>query len=117
MKKTCAIIGSIALAACQPISSPASYANTTTLDERVGIEAETAYSTFALAVDLAAKSGFVHDTTAKNLADLDNRIYTLVQIERAAYKAGNATDYNSAVSQINTLVLQGLDTINKAKPQ
>lgn len=110
--KIYAIIGCIALAACQPISSPATYANTTTIDERAGIEAETAYSAFALAANLAVNSGLVHGTTATNLANLDNKLYSLIQLERTAYKAGNAADYNSAVAQINTLVVQGLDIIN-----
>lgn len=86
------------LSACTfgaPLSSPGSVAASTTLDEKAMAGAEIAYQTVVGLAKAAVAAGVLDKAKAKTL---DNQCYTALQGARAAYAAGNATNYNAAIT-------------------
>lgn len=98
---------SLGLGACTPTPplTPSSVANQTKLDEQVGLTVTLAYTAAARAAALAIKTGLVKDkATIARIGELDKRAYAAVLGVRAAYQAGNATDYLSALTQARTAI-------------
>jgi predicted small secreted protein len=105
MKRTYGIMLA-ALALCMPLAAcdlggtvngPGTVANSTVLDEQIGIGTEAAYTAASTLGTALAKAGVID--TAKFKA-LDNQAYSALLAVRAAYKAGNADSYATAAAQV-----------------
>lgn len=83
-------------------SGPAALANSTTLDEKAAITAETAYSAASLLGAKLADAGLI-DRAKFRAADQTG--YTALLAVRAAYKAGNADGFAAAILQLNAAVM------------
>lgn len=94
--------GATGTAASALESGPAVVANTTTLDEKAAITAETAYSAASLLGAKLADAGLI-DRAKFRAADQAG--YTALLAVRAAYKAGNAPGFGTAVLQLNAAVM------------
>lgn len=111
-----------ALSACYGASvpalpdSPAAVANETALDERAAIGAELAYEAFRTAAELAVDAGLLRGETASRVAALDNRAYQALAVARAAYDAGNAETYASALGNANSAVAEALALLKGSRP-
>lgn len=115
------------------IPTPSNAANSTTADERAGLAVETAYSATAEFATLAFRSGLIAPTQSAearapdfcgrvlagrvNAAALDRggrilaadcRAYRAVLVARAAYDAGNASDYRTAAAEAQRAVVDFL---------
>lgn len=103
-----AIAASLTLASCglaaPPINllppPPVEVANQTTLDERLGLGAETVYQAAAQAVIFKHKvAPFSPEDLAKVKA-LDAKALAALEVVRSAYKAANAEDYRKAYDDV-----------------
>lgn len=90
----------VPLGACIP-SAPIESANTTALDEKAGILAETLYTTASRLGAIAVRAGALDEAKFK---DLDNRAYLLLGLARSAYRAGNAAQFDQAVRELNSII-------------
>ncbi len=108
-----AIAASLALSGCDlaPPTSPGQVAETTVLDEKAGIAAETMYTTATTLGATLARAGLIARVKFK---EADNRAYNALLVVRSAYRAGNANNYAAAlaeltvaVGEINALVKKG----------
>lgn len=79
--------------------APVAAANQTVLDEQAALSVELAYKAARTAIEIAVDAGAIKGERAKKFADLDNKAYAAVGIVRSAYRAGNATDYATGLSQ------------------
>lgn len=106
-----------ATAACVPASSiglpdtPAAAATTTTLDERAAIGVELAYAAERTALELAVDSGVLKGDKAAKAASLDRRAWAAVQAVRAAYRAGNASSYSTALEEAEAAINAALEMV------
>lgn len=103
-----AIAASLTLASCGLAAPPANLlppapvevANKTTLDERIGLGAETAYAAAAQAIVFKHMlSPFSPEDLAKVKA-LDEQAKAALQVVRSAYKAANSEDYRKAYDEV-----------------
>lgn len=99
---------SLSLASCNTTGaggipgSPSEVADRTTLDEKVGIAAETIYTGANRAAALAIRTGLVSNTaTITRIGQLDLEAKSHLQKVRDAYAAGNATSYDVAFRDLN----------------
>lgn len=96
----------LALPACHfgsVLTNGSTPANATTLDEKLGVGAEATYQTGNKLGAALVTAGLMDKAKFK---DADNKAYTALLAVRAAYKAGNATDYATAVAQVNAAVAE-----------
>lgn len=114
MKKLLLIgLGALALAACNTTgtaglggipTAPVEVANKTTLDEKGGIAAETAYYAANRLAALAIRTGVVQDkATIAKIGQTDTAVKAALQKVRNAYDAGNATSYEAALREADAL--------------
>jgi len=116
--KRLAFLLPLALGACQfPFSavpaSPSAVASKTTLDEQAALSVELAYKAARTAVEVAVDAKLIKGDRAKQFADLDNKAYAAVKAVRAAYNAGNATDYQTGLSEARLAVADLLALASK----
>jgi hypothetical protein len=99
------------LSACSTLAaipaSPSVVANATVLDEQAATGAEIAYKAFRVAVKAYVTGYGVSPETAGKLRTINNQAYGLLGSVRRAYNAGNATSYNSALSDLYGSIAQG----------
>lgn len=97
------IAASFPLAACATPTSlqPATYANTTVVDEQFATTAELAYKSWRLAATTGVQSGLIKGQTARHVAALDNKLYAALTAVEAAYAAGNSAGLQAAVTSFN----------------
>lgn len=111
-----ALFAPLALAACATVPSvppaPADVADTTVLDERGAIAVESAYRAAGLALEMAADTGLLRGEAAARAARLEQRAYDAVLAARAAYDAGNAASYATALINARAAVAAALVAIN-----
>jgi hypothetical protein len=105
---SCAGLGSL----LTPPASPAAVANTTTLDEQAALGVELAYKAARTAVEVGVDAGLIKGTRATQFAELDNKAFNAVVIVRRAYRAGNATDYATGLSQARLAVADLLSLVS-----
>lgn len=96
-----AVCLSLSLAACSTIPTPNSVANSTKLDERMAISAELTYTTATKLGTLLAKAELIDGGKFRGL---DNQAYMALLAVRRAYQAGNSSDYNTAVENLQSAV-------------
>lgn len=85
-------------------ASPSEVANKTTLDEKGGIAADTAYYAANRLAALAIRTGIVTDkATIAQIGKIDLAAKAAVQKVRDAYDAGNATSYAAALAEADRL--------------
>lgn len=105
-----------ALAGCSTFgnlpTSPSAAADQTLLDERGAIAVESAYQAAGLALESAVDAGVLTGTNAANAAALERRAYNAVLAVRAAYDAGNAADYQAALTTAREAVAAALLAVN-----
>lgn len=99
-RKLLALILVATLPGCATIpSAPVEGADQTVLDEQAMLAAEVAYKAARLAVEAGVDAGLVHGERATRLAAADRAAYAALGQLRAAYRAGNASSYASALSE------------------
>lgn len=112
-------LAALALAGCTPggiasiPDSPAAVANSTTLDEQGALAAELAYKAARIAVETGVDAGAIKGATATRFAALDSKAYAALGKVRAAYRAGNAATYASALTEARSAVSALLDLTGK----
>lgn len=79
-------------------ASPAVVADRTVLDEQAGLAIELAYEAAGTAVLTANRAGLIPATLKPRIAAADRKAFAAVQAVRAAYDAGNATSYATALT-------------------
>jgi hypothetical protein len=100
----------LALAGCVPAelanipAAPVAVADRTVLDERAALSVELAYSAAGRALELALDAGLVRGQAATTAAAAERRAYAAVLAARAAYDAGNARTYATAIDQARAAV-------------
>lgn len=85
----------------------AQLADQTKVDEQLAIGANLGYKAFRLAVETGVQSGFIKGTLATKVADVDSRLFGLIQTIDSAYKSGNSQSLAGAVAAFNTTLAQG----------
>lgn len=83
---------------------PATAANQTVLDEQGAIGVELAYKAARTALEIAVDSGLLKGDRAAKAAALDNQAFAAVTGVRAAYRAGNASNYGAAMGEARAAV-------------
>lgn len=97
MRKFAILLALAALPACATLPvTPATIANATTLDEKVGIAATVGYTAASTLGNRLSKLGVINRV---QFQALDNTGYAAALAIRAAYLAGNATNYLAAIEQ------------------
>lgn len=108
----------LSLSACATFqhipAAPVEVADKTTLDERGAIAAEVSYKAFRTAVEFATDAGMLTGANAARAAHFDNLAYAAVGAARAAYRAGNAESYKTAVDEALKAVGVALASIKGA---
>lgn len=112
-----ACLAAMSVAACGTLGTitsamtggPAVIADQTKLDEQVGLSLTLAYTAAAkaagLAIQVAAAAGHPFSSaTVQKIGQLDTRAYNAVTAVRAAYVAGNGTNYLSAISDARAAI-------------
>lgn len=103
-----ALCAGLALCACNLPGgvppAPASVADQTKVDEQAALSVELAYQSAVLAVRTANRAGLLSPADRARAAELDTRAYAAVQAVRAAYEAGNAASYRSAVESARSAI-------------
>lgn len=109
------LLAATPLSACATIpDSPAEVSNSTVLDEKGAIGAELAYEAFRSAVEIGVDAGLIKGPAATKLAAIDNKAYKALQTARSAYRAGNATNYASALLEARTAISEGIALVKGA---
>lgn len=115
MNRFAAILGAaLALVACAvpPVSNlpaaPVVVANSTILDEKVGIAVETAYKAFRVALELGVDAGQIRGERATRLAAIDRRAYAATLATQAAYRSTNSTSYVAASREAIAAITLGI---------
>lgn len=89
-------------------TGPDAVANATVLDEKAAVSAELAYQAAALSLRTGLQSGLIKGEAAAKAGKADAAAYAALLGARAAYKAGNATDFSTALAKareaINALI-------------
>lgn len=102
-----------AVTACGPLAQlasiastpPVAHADSTKLDEQVGITVTLAYTAASKAAALAIRTGLVTNVaTIRRIGELDRQAYAAVQGVRQAYLAVNAASYTAALAKANAAV-------------
>lgn len=107
----------LSLSACAGLGAlmspppPATVANQTILDEQGAMSVELAYKAARTAMEVAVDAGLLNGEKATTAAAIDNRAYAAVTGVRAAYRAGNAASYQSALGEARTLVSEMLTAV------
>lgn len=99
-----AILASASLSSCAALHvppAPATVADASKLDERLGIGAEVAYTTAAKLGTALARARLIDVVHFKAL---DKKAYSALLITREAYKAGNAKSYADGVAAVQSIV-------------
>ena len=78
-------------------AAPVGVADRTVLDEQALTALELAYKGGRIAVEAGVDLGFIRGEVATRLAVLDDRAFKALGAARAAYRAGNADSYASAL--------------------
>lgn len=110
-----ALICAAPLASCANLTSPVASANQTKLDEQAAIGVNLAYKAFRLAAETGIEAGFIKGDVAAKVASADNRAFAAVQAVDAAYRAGNSTDYASAVANAYVAIDFAVAAVKGAK--
>lgn len=113
MKRLLIALALASATACTPIPAPNTVADLTTLDEQGALGVELAYRAFRTAVEFGVDARLVQAPLARCLAALDNTAYSAVQATRAAYRAGNASNYLAASEQARTAISTALATLGR----
>lgn len=97
MKRAFIFAALLSLAACHagPVQSPGNVADSTALDEQIGITATNAYTAASKLGTALAASGVIDKAQFKAA---DQKGYEAVQALHTAYLAGNSTNYVAAAS-------------------
>lgn len=102
-----ALAASLTLASCglaSPVNilpaAPAEIANSTTLDERLGLGAETAYQAAAQALIFKHLFAPFSPADLARVKELDAKALVALEAVRTAYKAANAADYKTAYDEV-----------------
>lgn len=95
-------------------TSPGQVADRTVLDEQGALGVELAYKAFRTALEVAVDAGLLRGERATQAAALDNRAYAAVQAARAAYRAGNAANYQRAVTEARAAIDAALAAVKGA---
>jgi hypothetical protein len=104
MRSIFAALALASLSACNfGVASPGTVAAKSTLDEKAGITAETTYVAVSKMGVALVTFGALDKARFKAL---DADAYGALLAVRAAYQAGNATDYARAISRLNAAVGQ-----------
>lgn len=99
-----AFIGTTSACSTLPASPVAATgAARASLDEKLGIGAEVAYTTATKLGTALAKAGLVDRAKFKAL---DNKAYSALLVTREAYKAGNAKSYADGVAAVQSIVTE-----------
>jgi hypothetical protein len=105
----------VPLAACAELASvptsPSSVTNTTKLDEQAALTAQLAYKSWRIAVETGVNAGLIKGQLATHVAQLDNQLYSALQAVDAAYSAGNAASFATAIGNFNTALTVGYTAI------
>jgi hypothetical protein len=91
--------------------APSEIADKTILDEQGALGAELAYKAARTAAELAVDAGVLKGTRASQVAALDRKAYAALLAVRTAYRAGNATAYDTALTEARSAVSQILTLI------
>lgn len=83
---------------------PVTAANQTVIDEQGAIGVELAYKAARTALEIAVDSGLLKGERAARAADLDNQAFAAVTGVRAAYRAGNSSNYGVALAESRAAV-------------
>lgn len=120
MKRITLIAAALLLSGCgmtslltPPVTppAPATIADRTRVDEQAALSVELAYQAANLAIRTANSAGALSDANKLRAADLDNRAYKAVLAVRAAYDAGNATNYGAAAAQARQAITDILELV------
>lgn len=99
------LAAALACSACVgTLPGPNTVADRTTLDERLALGAELAYKAARLAVEVATDAGAIRGNRATLVAAADERAYAALGAVRAAYEAGNASSYATAITRAQEAV-------------
>lgn len=90
---------------------PVAASNQTVLDEQGAIGVELAYKAARTAVEVAVDTGFLKGERAAKAAALDNQAFAAVTGVRAAYRAGNASNYGVAIAEARAAVTSMLAAV------
>jgi hypothetical protein len=102
---SCAGFG--ALMGAGGVTSPAAVAGHTTADEEAMRTAELLYKGWRTAVEVGVDAGLIKGERATRVADIDNRLFAALKAVRAAYRSFNATDFHSALQNLNDAAQEG----------
>jgi hypothetical protein len=89
------------------VTSPAAVAGHTTADEEAMRTAELLYKGWRTAVEVGVDAGLIKGERATRVADIDNRLFAALKAVRAAYRSFNATDFHSALQNLNDAAQEG----------
>lgn len=99
----------LALSACAPLGmlaglgtpppAPVTLADRTTLDEQGLLGLELAYKGGRMAAEAGVDLGLIRGEVALKLAALDDKAFRALGAARAAYRAGNAASYTTALGE------------------
>jgi len=109
------LLFALPLSACAtaPVpASPSAISNLTKVDEQAAVTAQLAYKSWRLAVETGVNAGLIKGQLAGHVAQLDNQLYSALQAVDAAYKAGNADNFATAVASFNTALNVGYSAIH-----
>lgn len=115
------VAAALALAACGPLTPPASIpapvtiADRTTADEQLASSVEVAYSAWRFAVELGVDTGVFKGAAAATLAKVDRDVYAAVLVARSAYQTANATDFAAAVKAAKVTIARAVVTAKGLK--
>lgn len=93
----CAPLGILAGLAQPP--APVTLADRTTLDEQGLLGLELAYKGGRMAAEAGVDLGLIRGEVALKLAALDDKAFRALGAARAAYRAGNAASYTTALGE------------------
>lgn len=100
----------LTLGACTPLKQiappPAAIADMTTVDERGALAIEVAWRAAGAALEAAVDSGRLTGAAAAKADRIDAQAERFVGLARAAYDAGNAADYMTALAQAKPLIAE-----------
>lgn len=116
MRKLFLLAAPFALVSCATFpsvpTSPDQVADATVLDERAAIAVESAYHAAGLALEAATDAGLLRGAAAAKAARLERAAYHAVLAARAAYDAGNASSYETALAEAREAIAAALLAIN-----
>lgn len=105
----------LSLAACKQgeIQTPGNVADTTVLDEKAALTVENAATAITVMGNGLVRTGVIKDK--EGYKALSRKLNSAVQASRAAYNTGNATGYDSAISQANAVILEITAFLNQER--